>query len=363
MTHATPHRGASQELQDRLLPGVSRTFALTIPELPSGLRRAVTNAYLLCRIADTIEDDIALEPADKQRWHDEFVAIVGGQGDAVAFSRRLAPLLSDQTPAQERELVRQTPRVVDVTLELRPAQRHALERCVRIMCSGMPEFQQHRSLAGLATVGELQRYCYFVAGVVGEMLTELFCDHAEDIATQRDRLLPLAVAFGQGLQLTNILKDCWEDRADGSCWLPRDVFRRHGIDLAALEGPVGDDPAYTGALRELLAIAHGSLRQAMQYVYLIPARETGIRRFCLWAIGLAVLTLQNIRRQPAYRSGQDVKVSRRAVRGVVVTANLAGRVDSLLALAFEVASLGLPDPGIALDAPPGEARVLSDRAP
>ena len=45
-------------LQDRLLPGVSRTFALTIPQLPQDLRPIVTNAYLLCRTADTIEDEI-----------------------------------------------------------------------------------------------------------------------------------------------------------------------------------------------------------------------------------------------------------------------------------------------------------------
>ena len=49
----------SEELhyQDEVLPGVSRTFALTIPRLPEPLRASVTNAYLLCRIADTIEDE------------------------------------------------------------------------------------------------------------------------------------------------------------------------------------------------------------------------------------------------------------------------------------------------------------------
>jgi farnesyl-diphosphate farnesyltransferase len=45
-------------LQDQLLPGVSRTFALTIPQLPDALRPVVTNAYLLCRTADTIEDEV-----------------------------------------------------------------------------------------------------------------------------------------------------------------------------------------------------------------------------------------------------------------------------------------------------------------
>jgi len=55
---------SSADFQDRILPYVSRTFALTIPQLPQPLRTAVTNAYLLCRIADTIEDEPALPPAE-----------------------------------------------------------------------------------------------------------------------------------------------------------------------------------------------------------------------------------------------------------------------------------------------------------
>ena len=43
--------------QREILQHVSRTFALTIPELPDSLRIVISNAYLLCRIADTIEDD------------------------------------------------------------------------------------------------------------------------------------------------------------------------------------------------------------------------------------------------------------------------------------------------------------------
>jgi len=40
--------------QAHILPGVSRTFALTIPVLPERLAQVMTNAYLLCRLADTI---------------------------------------------------------------------------------------------------------------------------------------------------------------------------------------------------------------------------------------------------------------------------------------------------------------------
>ena len=57
MPPSPPTLESDEAYQEHALPGVSRTFALTIPELPGDLRRVVTNAYLLCRIADTIEDD------------------------------------------------------------------------------------------------------------------------------------------------------------------------------------------------------------------------------------------------------------------------------------------------------------------
>ena len=103
------------------------------------------------------------------------------------------------------------------------------------------EFQQIDTSAGLEDMAEVDRYCYHVAGVVGEMLTELFCDYSAEMNDRRDELLPLAVSFGQGLQRTNILKDIWEDRRRGACWLPRDIFLRAGFDLSSL-CPGQNDP-------------------------------------------------------------------------------------------------------------------------
>ena len=50
---------AAERFGREVLPAVSRTFALSIRVLPGTLGRAVLTAYLLCRIADTVEDDDA----------------------------------------------------------------------------------------------------------------------------------------------------------------------------------------------------------------------------------------------------------------------------------------------------------------
>jgi farnesyl-diphosphate farnesyltransferase len=356
MPPSPPTLQSDEAFQERALPGVSRTFALTIPELPGDLRRVVTNAYLLCRIADTIEDDGELSADDKQRLHEDFVSVVAGQTDAERFSSTVHPLLSSHTSSAERDLIRNTASVVRVTLSFNLTQRRALERCVRIMCEGMPGYQRRKSLAGLASLEDLDNYCYYVAGVVGEMLTELFCDYSPAINRHRDLLLQHAVRFGQGLQMTNILKDVWEDRRTFTCWLPRDVFEEAGFELSELV-PGRYVEAFGTGMDRLIGVAHAHLRHALQYTLLIPRRETGVRRFCLWAIGLAVLTLRKLHGNPAFTAGRDVKVSRRTVRATVLTSSLAARSNNTLQLLFDLAARGLPLAALEQDVYSGETRA------
>jgi farnesyl-diphosphate farnesyltransferase len=196
----------------------------------------------------------------------------------------------------------------------------------------------------------MDRYCYYVAGVVGEMLTELFCDHCTDLTHHKAEMMRLAVSFGQGLQMTNILKDIWDDRVRGACWLPADVFASRGVRLSELTPGMGG-PGFENALGQLIAVAHGHLRNALRYTCMLPQRETGIRRFCLWALGMAVLTLRKLDRHRDFAAAEDVKISRRSVKATVVMSNLAVRSNLGLWMLFNTASLGLPHAEVAAAAP------------
>ncbi len=103
------------------------------------------------------------------------------------------------------------------------------------------------------------------------MLTELFCGYSEQIGRERAAMHELDVSFAQGLQMTNILKDVWEDRSRGACWLPQEVFSRHGIDLGAL-APGQADARFDAAMRELVGVAHAHLRNALSFTLLIPGQ-------------------------------------------------------------------------------------------
>jgi farnesyl-diphosphate farnesyltransferase len=334
--------GISDEgYQEQILPHVSRTFALTIPQLPPALRSAVTNAYLLCRIADTIEDEPTLPPAETRVYLDRFVAAVAGRADAALLARDLEPRLSNWTLAAERDLVSNMPRVISVTAAFSEAKRSAIQTCIGQMCYGMPLFQSTASLRGLSRSTDLDDYCYYVAGVVGDMLTELFCDYSPAIARRGSELRALSVSFAQGLQMTNILKDVWEDRSRGACWLPQDIFARHGVDLARLSSQP-HDPGFAAGMHELIGIANAHLRNALHYTLLMPCNERGIRRFCLWAVGLAVLTLRKIEQNPRFTAGAQVKIKRSAVAATRILTGLALRNDWLLRRLYRFAARGLP---------------------
>src|SRR5438477_182211 len=116
--------------QNRILPHVSRTFALTIPQLPPALRTPVTNAYLLCRIADTIEDETPAEAATNLVLQERFVAVVCGKEDADVLAHDVAPQLSPRTLPAERDLILNMRRVVGITARFEETQRLAIQRCL-----------------------------------------------------------------------------------------------------------------------------------------------------------------------------------------------------------------------------------------
>ena len=325
------------ELQATLLEGVSRTFALTIPQLPATLYPAVANAYLLCRIVDTIEDEVSLNASQKKHFCDSFIQVVNTGQDAQAFASELAPLLSEQTIPAEHQLIHLIPRVIGITHSLDTAQIEALACCVETMAKGMPMYQSIDLHAGLKTMKDMDDYCYYVAGCVGEMLAKLFCHYSPDIAIHKDQLLTLSVSFGQGLQMTNILKDIWDDAKRGVCWLPQDIFDETGFNLAELSTTT-NDARFQKGLEHLISIAQGHLQNALTYTQLIPSHETGIRNFCLWALGMAILTLKKIKQNLSFNESQQVKITRNSVKATIIASRISVRSNWLLSLLFNQTS-------------------------
>ncbi len=331
---------SDDDFQAVLLEGVSRTFALTIPQLPGDLYGVVANAYLLCRIVDTVEDEVSLSFPQKKAFCSRFIEVVKTGENAEQFAIELAPLLSEQTIAAEHMLIKLTARVINITHSFDAPQIEALLSCVETMANGMPSYQGMDLSKGLATLKDMDEYCYYVAGCVGEMLAKLFCHYSADINQHREQLLSLSTSFGQGLQMTNILKDIWDDAQRGVCWLPQDIFTETGFELKDLTN-THSTPEFQLGLEHLISIAQGHLQNAMTYTLLIPAHETGMRNFCLWAIGMAVLTLNQIKQHLNFTASDQVKITRKSVKATILTTKIIGRSNWCLNRIFKAKSQSL----------------------
>jgi phytoene/squalene synthetase/2-polyprenyl-6-methoxyphenol hydroxylase-like FAD-dependent oxidoreductase len=302
------------------LVAVSRTFSKPIQMLPGDLEVAVTCGYLLCRIADTIEDHPAVPRGQKDSLFESFLATLEHRGEAQKLASAFEEIEGDDA---ELNAARNFPRVMRVFQRLPETMQAIVSRWTAEMARGMSLYT-HREpgpdgFVALYTTEDLERYCYYVAGTVGHMLTELFIDAMPeklDDETMAD-LRHNAESFGAGLQLVNILKDVTDDRARRWSFIPRAACERAGIRIDNLVDPMLRDQAHF-AVSPLLDLAREKLDRALEYALSIPGDEKGVRLFCLLPLWMAALTLVHARGNDAmFTIGEEVKISRQAVEQVI----------------------------------------------
>src|SRR5262249_44091466 len=115
--------------------------------------------------------------------------------------------------------------------------RHTIRTC-RAMATFVA--REERGVLALRDLDDLRSYCYAVAGIVGEMLTELFLLGGGPWRRIAPQMRRDATTFGEGLQLVNIIKDRARDANEGRHYLPEGIggdavlgLARRDLDAAA----------------------------------------------------------------------------------------------------------------------------------
>ncbi len=188
-----------------MLKKTSRTFYIPISRLDLGLREAVTSAYLCMRAIDEIEDHEELTDQLKAELLRGIHETFQSQHIIEATQKLLSPY-GAVLPAV-------TMRLDEWALLCPSSGAPIVYRYIAKMSLQMAEWVQNGW--SIHTEEDLDRYTYSVAGMVGEMLSELWLWHD---GTQSD--LTKAVAFGRGLQSVNILRNRVEDLKRGVDFFP-----------------------------------------------------------------------------------------------------------------------------------------------
>lgn len=267
---------------------VSRSFAFCIARLePAFLREQVGLSYLICRILDTIEDAAWKTPAEQYlafEAFNRFLVREAPTSEVRAWMETFPPDVADG----EKLLLADAAEIFSDFHRLPEKIKSVLKDTVDSMSAGMKRFVEikQQGRLRLSSLVDVNRYCFFVAGVVGEVLTRVLTEQSQEleISAEEKEGLQLfdAFRFGLFLQKVNLLKDQKQDEKEGRFLVPS----RFEV-LMSLRSDAG------GALRYLLSL---------------PKRLTGYRLFCGWSLFLGLASIPWLER--AYHEDQPLKISR-----------------------------------------------------
>ncbi|KAB1196634.1 MULTISPECIES: phytoene/squalene synthase family protein [Haloferax] len=307
--------------------GVSRTFALTVDVLEEPMSSYICIGYLLCRVADTIEDSSSISPDEQAHLLRLYDGALDPEDDTDIdeFVTAVEPHLP---PEGERSddwmVVANAERVVRTFDALPDDVREAVTPPVRELVSGMAMFvERHSDTGGLRIQSreELEEYCYYAAGTVGNLITNLVT--RENIDRERkSRLYDTAEEFGLLLQLVNIAKDVHDDyTAENNVYLPAEWLEEEGISQEEVVVPEHRSKTASVVYRTATH-AKSFVDDAQTYLETVPLRDGNT--LAAWAIPflLAVGTLRELLANPEHAvTGEGVKISRKEVFAVVAAMN------------------------------------------
>ncbi|WP_336034466.1 phytoene/squalene synthase family protein [Halobacterium yunchengense] len=306
---------------------VSRTFALTIDALEEPMATRICVGYLLCRVADTVEDATEIPPAEQASLLRTYDRVLDPESsvDAADFLAEAEPVLPEDRNADWR-VVAATPRVLRAFESLDAGAQDAIRPTVREMATGMASFVERYEDAGglrIQSVEELEEYCWYVAGTVGELVTELLADDASRsaAATMREH----ARSFALLLQLVNVAKDVRPDyREENNVYLPAEWLSEEDVRPEGVTDP--SNAAGVGSVVErVVGRARGYADGAQRWLEAMPT--TRGNTVAAWTVPylLAVGTMRELRERPHAVVEGDVKVSRSEVHAVL--ARVTGEFD------------------------------------
>jgi len=270
---------------DEILCKVSRSFAAVIRQLPSTMLVDILIFYLVLRALDTIEDDMTAFPCNDVKvkhllnFHKTALADPTWTMDGVG-------------EADEKRLLQEFDKCHRVFAKLSDKSRRVIVDITQRMATGMAEFVDKDLGQGTTDVDQYNRYCHFVAGLVGEGLSRLFAVSGLEKASFASELF-LSDQMGLFLQKTNIIRDYLEDYVDGRAFWPQSVWKKH-----SKTGELGyftnqNDPEVKmrslECLNELVTDALELVPDCLVYLSKLNCSE--IFRFCAIPQVMAIATL------------------------------------------------------------------------
>jgi len=252
-----------------LLKSVSRSFYLSMRFLPAAMREPISVAYLLARASDTLADTKGVDEEHQLQSLSDFRDWIC-EDEGKFISHDFAIYEKGISHSGEWNLLKEISEVVACLSGMDKENQKLVRNVLDTITSGQKR-DLGNSLLCCQDSSALLHYTYQVAGCVGEFWTEVgFYNLKEEFAvsTEKEAMLESGKKLGQALQLTNILRDLYEDIPNGRCYLPADELLAEGWDgesvlEAEFTGPVVEK--WIGVCREFLEDGKNYVRKVRNF--------------------------------------------------------------------------------------------------
>ncbi len=313
-----------QKLRGEVLRSVSRSFYLSIRLLPRRLRDPVALAYLLARATDAIADTVEVPAKIRAEELRNLANAIQGKADVVAeLCNSFASLQKNEA---ECALIESLPTCLDwldkIDNDDRTDVRSVLAKINRGQALDVERFADASRIRALQTAADLDEYTYLVAGCVGEFWTRICFRHLKNSADRSEtEMIELAVRYGKGLQLINILRDAGADLRAGRCYLPNEELALLGLEP---EGILRESEKFMSIFRRWLAQAQSGIDAGIEYSCAIRNWRARFATALPALIGARTLAL--LRESGESALEKKVKVERREIRAII--SSVIGRLAS-----------------------------------
>jgi len=303
--------------QYAMLRAVSRTFALSIEQLPDVLRDSITVAYLLLRVSDILEDNEEMQPAEKAELLRLWASVLDGEQPIHHLTSRLDGL---DAADPEVEVAQKADNVLVQLRRLPEELQTVICKYVRQTSLGMARWQEQGPY--VQTEEEMDDYMHHVAGIVGYLLTEIFAWYSPAIRERKDELMVLSREYGLALQTVNVLRGMRKDWERGWVFVPRTFCEKVGLTPSELFDPRNLDRAMQ-VVDMLAEKAERHLVHGMTYITAFPRREHRIRLACMWPLFFAAKTLAVSRHDTGVLMAES-KIGRDQVKKIMRDTTMLG---------------------------------------
>jgi farnesyl-diphosphate farnesyltransferase len=269
------------------LDKTSRSFSAVIKELHPELLVPVCLFYLTLRGLDTIEDDMTIPLSTKEPILRTFDKILDREG--WTFD-------GNHTREKDRDLLVEFDCVITEFAKIKKPYRVIIKDVTKRMGDGMADYcnNAEHNENGVNTVVDYERYCHYVAGLVGEGLTRLFVEAklANPALLERPELME---SMGQFLQQVNIIRDIKEDWDEKRRFWPKQIWSKYVDNFEDLMKP----ECTNAALDCSAEMVYTALTRADDCLYYLAGiREQSVFNFCAIPQTMAIATLDLCFRNP-----------------------------------------------------------------